>query len=316
MPIKTYSSSVEVKSMVSIIIPAYNCASYLTETVNSVQQQTYPHFEIIIVNDGSTDATLSVAQQLAQNDARIKVLSQSNSKQGKTRNKGVAAASGKYIAFLDGDDIWLPNKIELQIAALEEQGVDLVFSDGFICLNNDLNLREHTFQITQKIFDRNDLELFYRQNQVPTSTVLCTKAAFDKAGGFDEELEVQNCEDYLLWVRMLDKGCRFYGLDVNLILYRVHPTSSTATRINQLRPLSFALIRLSGPLSDARMQRIRQTLRDLLTELNAQSENLQKAVEPFREYCKRFKGNFALLILNLSARLPRRIFLAVAWRLI
>lgn len=316
MPIKTYSYSVEVKSMVSVIIPAYNCAPYLAETVNSVQQQSYPHFEIIIVNDGSTDSTLDVANQLAQKDSRIKVLSHSNSKQGKTRNAGVAAASGKYIAFLDGDDIWFPNKLELQLNALQQQGVDLVFSDGFICLNNNLNLREHTFQILQKILDRNDLELFYRQNQVPTSTVVCTKTAFEKAGGFDEEPEVQNCEDYLLWVRMLDKGCRFYGLDENLILYRVHPNSSTATRINQLRPLSFALMRLNGPVSNARMQRIRQTLCDLLTELQTQNKDVQKAVQPLLEYCKLFKGNWALLILNISTKLPRRIFLSIAWRLI
>jgi len=302
--------------LVSIIIPAYNCASYLAETVKSVQQQTCPHFEIIIINDGSTDATLEVAEELAQTDSRIRVLSRTNSKQGKTRNAGVAAASGQYIAFLDGDDIWFPNKLELQIAAIEAQAVDLVFSGGFICLNNDLNSREHTFQITQKIFDRNDLELFYRQNQIPTSTVVCTKAAFEKAGGFDEEVEVQNCEDYLFWVRMLDKECRFYGLDENLILYRVHPSSSTATRINQLRPLSFALMRLSGPMSELRMQRIRQTLRDLLTELNTQNEDVQKAVQPLREYCNLFKGKWALLMLNVSTMLPRRIFLAIAWRLV
>ncbi len=302
--------------LISVIIPTFNCAPYLSETVRSVQQQTYTQIEIIIVNDGSTDSTLDVTKSLAQNDARIKVLSHANSKQGKTRNVGVAAASGHYIAFLDGDDIWLPNKLEMQLEALVNQNVDLVFSDGFICLNNDLNSREHTFQITQKIFDGHDLELFYRQNQIPTSTVLCTKAAFEKAGGFDEEPEVQNCEDYLLWVRMLNNGARFYGLDENLILYRVHPASSTATKINQLRPLSFALMRLSGPVSETRSQRIQETLRDLLTELNSLNEDLQKAIDPLREYCMRFKGNLALFILNLSARLPRRIFLAVAWRLI
>ncbi len=301
---------------ISVVIPAFNCAGYLDESVKSVLSQSFQDFEIIIVNDGSTDSTLEVAHHLAQNDSRIKVLSHKNSKQGKTRNAGVAAAKGTYIAFLDGDDIWFPNKLEMQLSVLEQQDVDLVFSDGFICLNNDLNSREHTFQITQKVFDRNDLELFYRQNQVPTSTVLCTKAAFEKAGGFDEEREVQNCEDYLLWVRMIDNGVRFYGLDENLILYRVHPTSSTATRTNQLRPLSFALMRLSGPVSETRSKRIQETLRDLLTELNSLNEDLQKAIDPLREYCMRFKGNFALFILNLSARLPRRIFLAVAWRLI
>ncbi|MFN5372674.1 MAG: glycosyltransferase family 2 protein [Bacteroidia bacterium] len=301
---------------ISVVIPAFNCAAYLEESVNSVLSQSFQNFEIIIVNDGSTDSTLEVAHHLAQNDTRIKVLSHANGKQGKTRNAGVAAASGYYIAFLDGDDIWLPNKLEMQLEALENQNVDLVFSDGYICLNNDLNSREHTFQITQKIFDGHDLELFYRQNQIPTSTVLCTKDAFAKAGGFDEEAEVQNCEDYLLWARMLDKGARFYGLDENLILYRVHPTSSTATRINQLRPLSFALMRLSGPMSKTRIERIRKTLRDLLTELNAQNEDLEKVFEPLREYCTRFKGKLALAILNFSLRLPRRIFLAVAWRLI
>lgn len=301
--------------MVSIIIPAYNCASYLAETVKSAQQQTYPHFEIIIVNDGSTDNTLEVAQHLAQSDARIKVLSHSNSKQGKTRNAGVAAASGHYIAFLDGDDLWLPNKLELQIATLDEWSVDLVFSDGFICLNNNLKLREHTFQITQKIFDRNDLELFYLQNQVPTSTVLCTKAAFDKSGGFDEELEVQNCEDYLLWVRMLDKGCRFYGLDENLILYRVHPTSSTATRVNQLRPLSFALMRMNTQ-SAIRLTRLKQALRDLLTELTSQQLPLQQAETLLKEYFSRFKGKGTQLVFSLALHMPVKLRLALVWRLI
>ena len=304
------------RPLVSVIIPAYNVENYLAQTIHSVLQQTYQAFEIIIVNDGSTDNTLALSQKLAEGDARINIISQANSKQGKTRNTGVLAAKGEIIAFLDGDDIWFPNKLELQLSVLEQQDVDLVFSDGFICLNNDLNSREHTFQITQKVFDRKDLELFYRQNQVPTSTVLCTKAAFEKAGGFDEEPEVQNCEDYLLWVRMIDKGVRMYGLDENLILYRVHPTSSTATRTNQLRPLSFALMRLSGPFSETRRRRIQQTLRDLVTELNTQNEDLQKAVIPLHEYCKCFKGNFALLILNLSERLPRRFFLAIAWRLI
>ena len=302
--------------LISVIIPTYNCAPYLSETVKSVQQQTYTQIEIIIVNDGSTDSTLEVAQSLAKNDVRIKVLSQANSKQGKTRNAGVAAASGHYIAFLDGDDIWLPNKLELQMEALVKQGVDLVYSDGFICLNNDLTMREYTFEIIQKIFDRSDIELFYQQNQMPTSTVLCSKSAFEAAGRFDEEPEVQNCEDYLLWVRMLDKGFQFYGLGENLVLYRVHPGSSTATRINQLRPLSFALMRMSGHMSPERIARIKKTLRDLLTELNAQNEDLQKAIEPLREYCIRFKGKWALLILKGAEHLPRRIFFAIAWRLI
>jgi len=301
--------------LISIIIPAYNCASYLAETIKSVQQQTYPHFEIIIINDGSTDATLEVAEELAQTDSRIRVLSHTNSKQGKTRNAGAAVAKGQYIAFLDGDDIWVPHKLELQLAALEAKQVDLVFSDGFICLNNDISSRDHTFQITQKTYDRNDLELFYHQNQVPTSTVLCTKAAFDKSGGFDEELEVQNCEDYLLWVRMLDKGCRFYGLDENLILYRVHPTSSTATRVNQLRPLSFALMRMNTQ-SAIRLTRLKQALRDLLTELNSQQLPLQQAEALLKEYFSRFEGKGTQLAFSLALHMPVKLRLALIWRLI
>jgi glycosyltransferase involved in cell wall biosynthesis len=302
---------------ISVVIPSFNCAAYLEESVNSVLSQSLQNFEIIIVNDGSTDSTLEVANHLAQNDSRIKVLSHKNSKQGKTRNAGVAEAKGTYIAFLDGDDIWLPHKLEIQLSVLQQQDVDLVFSDGFICLNNDLNSREHTFQITQKVFDHNDLELFYRQNQVPTSTVLCTKAAFEKAGGFDEEAEVQNCEDYLLWVRMIDNGVRLYGLDENLILYRVHPSSSTAHRINQLRPLTYALMRLNGPLTEERIQRIRKTLKDFLTELNAQKQTLSMAFDVVSEYYRTVKKSVLYqLIHSLSKLFPVRIYLWINWRLI
>jgi glycosyltransferase involved in cell wall biosynthesis len=304
------------RPLVSVIIPAYNVENYLAQTIHSILQQTYQSFEIIIVNDGSTDNTLALSQKLAESDVRIKVISQTNSKQGKTRNTGVLAAKGEVIAFLDGDDIWLPNKLEIQLANLEKHKVDLVFSDGFICLNNDLSLREHTFQITEKIFDQSDLELFYRQNQVPTSTVICTKIAFENAGCFDEELEVQNCEDYLLWTRMLNKGARFFGLDENLILYRVHPASSTANRINQLRPLAFALMRLHGPQSNDRLARIRQTLKDLLTEINTFNKPMHLAYAPLNEYCSRYKGRLIRVLHKVAQQLPRRFYVWLSWRLI
>lgn len=101
--------------LVSIIIPAYNCADYLAKTVESVQNQQYLFWELVIVNDGSTDKTLEVIEKLIESDSRIRLLKQPNGRQGKARNNGIKQAKGEWIAFLDADDIWPANKLSFQL---------------------------------------------------------------------------------------------------------------------------------------------------------------------------------------------------------
>lgn len=95
----------------SVVMPAYNAANFITQTIESVLNQTFTDFELLIIDDGSTDNTLEIAEQYAQRDRRIQVLSHVNQGVSATRNRGVKIAKGKLIAFLDADDIWLNDKL-------------------------------------------------------------------------------------------------------------------------------------------------------------------------------------------------------------
>jgi UDP-glucose:(glucosyl)LPS beta-1,3-glucosyltransferase len=113
--------------LVSIIVPAYNLASELEDCIHSVQQQTYPRWELIVVNDGSRDNTPALVERLMLADSRIRLINQENGGVSKARNTGLREASGAYIAFLDGDDMWQPTFLEELINAKENYHVDMVY---------------------------------------------------------------------------------------------------------------------------------------------------------------------------------------------
>jgi len=113
--------------LVSIIVPAYNVAGEIGDCINSVQQQTYQHWELLVVNDGSTDDSATVVEKLIREDSRIRLIDQKNGGVSKARNTGLRAASGVYIAFLDGDDMWESTFLEELINAKEKYNVDMVY---------------------------------------------------------------------------------------------------------------------------------------------------------------------------------------------
>src|SRR5688572_3090637 len=118
--------------LVSVIMPAYNSGRFLAESVRSVQAQTFGGWELIIVDDGSTDDTAAVARGFAESDARVRYVARANGGQAAARNTGLGEARGPLVAFLDSDDLWLPGKLEAQLGVLERTGVDLVYTDGHI----------------------------------------------------------------------------------------------------------------------------------------------------------------------------------------
>ena len=103
---------------ISVVIPAYNAEHTILDTIKSVQQQTFSDYEIIVINDGSEDRTLELVEQVE--DSRVKVFSYSNGGLSTARNRGIARATGEYITFLDADDLWTPDKLEAQLAALQK----------------------------------------------------------------------------------------------------------------------------------------------------------------------------------------------------
>lgn len=113
--------------LVSVIIPAYNVENYIEEAITSVQNQTYPHWELLVVNDGSTDATKEKAAKMALSDSRLHLLNQANGGSAHARNTGLANAKGDYVAFLDGDDLWKPTFLEELLKAKENAGVAMAY---------------------------------------------------------------------------------------------------------------------------------------------------------------------------------------------
>jgi glycosyltransferase involved in cell wall biosynthesis len=215
--------------VVSVIMPAYNASYYIQQAIDSVTAQTCADWELIIVDDGSTDDTASIIANNVSQDSRIRSFYQENGKQGKARNLGIAHAEGEYIAFLDADDLWMPEKLEIQLQEIVENNVDLVFSDSWFFLESNVSDRSRKMNTSNQFFQGEEaLKLLLEGNQVPTLTVLAKKEKILLVDGFSEKLRIQNAEDYHLWLKLIISGCSFYGSDKTLASYRVHSLAVTS----------------------------------------------------------------------------------------
>jgi len=301
--------------LISIVIPAYNCALYVEETFRSVQKQDFQDWEIIFVNDGSTDNTAEILESFAIEDSRVIVIKQENGRQGRARNNGISHAQGEWIAFLDSDDLWAENKFSFQISRTLEANVDLSFTDGFICLANNMNLREFRFGVTDKFYQGNNAILeFHAQNRIPTSTVLVKKSALLEVGGFPEKLDVQNCEDYLLWVTLLTNGKKFLGISEPLLFYRIHDDSSTSTDLNAMRPLINALLEMPGGFTFECIQHLKVTFTKFVFRLNELGD-LKKVDSLLIPVLHIIYSGIIKHILVLSWKISPQIFIRIFWRL-
>ena len=203
---------------VSFIVPTYNRAHMVSETIDSILAQTFQDFEIIVVDNESTDNTEAVIK--AYNDRRIKYFkNQNNGVVAVNRNYGITKSQGEYIAFCDDDDLWLPEKLERQVREFEKDSqVGLVCTNG---INFDSD-GEHGARIKAKLSDRYfTFESLIWGNAIIGSSVLVKKQAIDEVGMMDESPEVFSSEDYDLWLRIAKKY-RIKYIDLPLIKYRVH----------------------------------------------------------------------------------------------
>lgn len=198
---------------VSVIIPAYNAEAFIGDTVRSALDQTYRDLEVIVVDDGSTDATL---QQLDAFGSRIRVHRQSNGGVARARNIGVRLATGPWIAFLDADDLWLPRKIERQLACPE---VPMSFTDRVnIGSLGDLPVVQSACTPMRggDVF----VPLLRDGNFITSTSVMIRRELFEQLGGFYTGLN--GTEDWDLWIRVAERH-RIGFVDEPLVQYRLHP---------------------------------------------------------------------------------------------
>jgi glycosyltransferase involved in cell wall biosynthesis len=206
--------------VVSIVVPAYNVAAYIDESINSVFAQTFSDYELILVNDGSPD-TDQLEAALRPYISRICYISQENRGAAEARNAALRVARGEFIAFLDADDIWFPNHLADQVGFLRgNPSCDLVYADGLIF--GESELAGQTFMKLAPSSGEVTFEaLITARCNVLTSTVVAKRAAILDVGMFD--VHIRRGQDYDLWLRMVRNGAKLAYQRKVLIRRREHP---------------------------------------------------------------------------------------------
>lgn len=217
--------------MVSIIMPVYNGEKYIKEAIESIINQTYSNWELLIVDDGSTDNTASIIKEF--NDSRIKYMYQKNQGPSAARNKGLDLAEGNYIAFIDADDMYVNEKLEKQVAYLEENSdVDIVYNDIKVI---DESTEEHYLLKSEGGYSNgNDFlaMLLFRQIIPAPHTILCRRRCFENGVRYNSYY--LHAEDYDLTLR-LAKSNKFGHLSGTLYICRRHEKNLTNNHQKQLQ---------------------------------------------------------------------------------
>ena len=221
------STVVSAQPRVSVIMPSYNTAHLIAGSLDSVRQQTFSDFEIIVVNDGSPDTT-ELERVLAPYLSRIVYIKQENKRAGGARNTAIGKARGEFLAFLDSDDAWLPDHLASQMQLFEgEPALDLAYCN---CLSVGDPSHPHDFMSRCPSDGPADfLALVMERCQIPVSTVVARKSALVRAGLFDASLA--RCDDYDMWLRAAFHGAKIgYTRRVQARLNGGRPGSLGASR--------------------------------------------------------------------------------------
>jgi glycosyltransferase involved in cell wall biosynthesis len=184
---------------ISVIIPSYNCAAFLPETIESVLRQTYSDFEIVLVDDGSTDRTADIVRPYL---SRVTYIHQQNKGLPGARNTGIRAAQGEFIALLDADDTWVPNKLERQMPRFADADVGIVYSD-FSVRYSDGRFKPSYLVERPLASEGLVLEKYIQSRFLFPSTMILRRACFEEFGGFDEEMLA--AEDIELFTRICSR---------------------------------------------------------------------------------------------------------------
>ncbi|HKQ75709.1 MAG TPA: glycosyltransferase family A protein [Blastocatellia bacterium] len=300
---------------VSVIIPAYNVAPYIAEALESLFAQTHQDFEAIVINDGSTDET---EEKLAPYRDRIVYIKQENSGVMSARNAGLRVARGRYIALLDGDDLWAPRFLERLLEMLEsDESLSAAYPNAIF-----LGSPKFSGRLYQEIFPATEPVTFdgvLRRKCHIFGSLVIRRDALDDAGWFDETLEGQGAEDFELWLRMLQRGHRFRFTSESLAKYRWRHDSLSNTGIGSLSCLISVYEKFLANELTAEDNRdwIKSRLPELRAQLNYAQFKDATARNDFKQaarylananrYYRRPKLMVAQIIMKLAPRLVAKI---------
>lgn len=216
-------SEIENNNLVSIITPVYNGEKYLKETIESVIRQAYIDWELIIIDDCSTDRSKEIIQTYIGRDSRIKLFVQSeNLGVAAARNFGIERATGDYIAFLDSDDLWDERKLKVQLSKIKQNKYALCYT-AYRKIDANANIITKHVSVKEKGIAYSEL---LKHNEIGFLTAIYDVRQIGK-----EKFIKVGHEDYVYWLRILKRGGKAYGIDEVLASYRVHSAGISSNKI-------------------------------------------------------------------------------------
>lgn len=216
-------------NLVSVIIPTYNSEKYIEETLNSVLNQTYREFEIIIIDDCSKDNTFEIVKEYEKKYSNIVCLKQEQNKGvAEARNRGIKKSRGRYIAFLDSDDLWYEKKLEKQLKLMKEKRVFFSYT-AIEMIDEEGKILKEKREVKEEI----DYNFLLRNTMIATSTVILDSLEI-KQLNFNKD---RGAEDYALWLKLLKKYGKAYGINEVLIKYRIRKKSLSSNKLESIKQI-------------------------------------------------------------------------------
>lgn len=225
----------DLNNLVSVIMPSYNSEAYIKATIDSVIKQTYENWELIVIDDCSSDSTLEIVKEYARIDSRIRFIELTENKGAPAapRNIGIEKANGRWVALLDADDIWHPKKLTLQISAMLDSKSD------FSCtqMKDFYDEKTITYAEPGKIdLEKISFKKLRIKGRIPTSSVIATRELLLKYP-FNESIEYKAVEDYHCWLRIHQNTGNSIKLSYPLLNYRKVATQISASKSYMLKKI-------------------------------------------------------------------------------
>lgn len=209
--------------LISVIMAAYNAENTIEQAITSVLNQTYTNLELLVVNDCSKDNTVGIIEKIAEKDTRVRLINNSkNSGVSYTRKHGLKESRGEWIAILDSDDAWTPDKLEKQIRLQKEKNADLLYT-GSTFMDSDGKKVDWYLHAPAEITYRRLL----KQNLLSNSSSLVRKELYSQFYAIGDNMH----EDFAIWLGILKTGRKAYGVDEPLLIYRLTKTSKSGNKM-------------------------------------------------------------------------------------
>ena len=213
--------------LITVIMAAYNAEKTIEQAIDSVLSQTYPQFELIVVDDASKDQTIEIVEELAERDNRIRLIAnEENRGVSYTRKRGLDEANGLWIAILDSDDVWMPEKLEKQVQHQKETGADIIYTGSKFmdALGKPI---DRQFYVPDTISYRQLL----KQNVISNSSALVRKQLYEKYYAAGDNMH----EDFATWLLILKSGGFARGINEPFLIYRLSPLSKSGNKIKSAK---------------------------------------------------------------------------------